>query len=198
MNTKNFNRIQMQLSGLNSWISKENYFFKWRYIAPILIALILYSFLDNIKGVFVVGTLAVAASYSTIYKRVFRIPSAIELVTLGTVITSITYGPVPGLVFGVMTTLASEIISSGVDMFTVLYMVVRGLIGVVAFYLAGWNIVVLGIAMVLMFNLICQPFYMLPGDIETKIKGIYFFIMNITFNFVAFFLLGNILLSIAA
>ena len=172
---------------------------KWRYIIPASIAIWLYFFLGNtLKGVFVVGILAVLGSYSTIYKRSIKIPSAIELVTLGTVITSISYGPVAGAVFGVIITLASEIISSAIDIFTFVYMFARGVIGVVAFYLAATNIVLLGILMVLLFNVICQPIYLLPGDIEIKIKGLYFFVINMIFNFIAFFLLGSFLLKIAA
>jgi len=198
METKNLGWIQEYLTGLNLWIKKENYLFRWRYIVPLVALFWLYQFLDNnLRGAIVVSILAVFASYSTIYKRVFRIPSAIELVTLGTVVTSISYGPLAGAVFGVTTTIASEIISAGVDMFTIIYAFARGVIGIAAFYLAGVNIVVLGILMVLLFNFICQPFYLLPGDIETKIKAIYFLIINIIFNFIAFFFLGKFLLAVA-
>ena len=147
------------------------------------------------------SVLAVIASYSTIYKRVIRIPSAIELVTLGTVVVSISYGSLAGAVFAMATTIASEIISSAVDMFTLVYAFARGVIGVVAGYaynMTGGNIVLLGVLMVLLFNAICQPVYLLPGDIETKVKALYFLVMSIAFNLLAFFLLGNLLLKIAA
>ncbi len=187
------------LGELNAWLKKENYLVRWRYVLPAIALAWLYSSIVNsVKGVIVMSVLAVIASYSTIYKRVIRIPSAIELVTLGTVVVSISYGPLPGAVFGIVTTIASEIISSAVDMFTLVYAFARGVIGVVAFYLSGMNIVLLGLLMTLLFNGICQPIYLLPGDIETKIKAFYFFVMSIAFNLLAFFLLGNLLLRIAA
>lgn len=186
-------------TGLHQWLKGENYFLKWRYVLIFSAAVFLYNLLgQSLKGVFVVGILAVLGSYSTIYKRHIRIPSAIELVTIGTVTTAIAYGPVAGAVFGVVITLASEIISSAVDVFTIIYMIARGAIGVVAFYLGGMNIVILGLLMVLMFNIICQPFYLLPGDIETKMKGLYYLVINVSFNFIVFFFLGGFLLAIAA
>ncbi|MBI2664620.1 hypothetical protein HYX10_04745 [Candidatus Woesearchaeota archaeon] len=198
MYARYFDRLQNYFTIVNEGLRKENYFFKWRYVLPFSAVLWLYLFLgSNIKAVAIVSVLAVAASYSTIYKRVVRVPSAIELVTLGTVVTSIAYGPLVGAIFGVLTTIASEIISSAVDMFTMVYAFARGVIGATAFFLAGMNIVLLGVLMVLLFNLICQPVYMLPGDLETKIKALYYFVISISFNLLAFFLLGGILLSIA-
>ncbi len=189
------------LSELTAWLKRENYLFRWRYVIPALVLGWLYILLDNGKGVIIVSILAVIASYSTIYKRVIRIPSAIELVTLGTVVVSISYGPLPGAVFAVVTTIASEIISSAVDMFTLVYAFARGVIGIIAVYAFQWtggNMVLLGLLMALLFNAICQPVYLIPGDIETKVKAMYFFFMSIIFNLLAFFLLGNLLLKIAA
>ncbi len=190
------------LSWLNLWLKKENYLFRWRYVIPAFVLVWIYiSLVNSIKGVIIISVLAVVASYSTIYKRVVRIPSAIELVTLGTVVVSISYGPLPGAVFAVATTIASEIISSAVDMFTLVYAFARGVIGIVAGYaysLLGGNILLLGLSMVLLFNAICQPVYLLPGDLETKVKAMYFFVISIAFNLLSFFLLGNLLLRIAA
>ena len=192
-------RLLQGAINIGAFAKKENYFFKWRYVMPAMAMLLLYIFLGkDLKGAITVSILAIAASYSTIYKRVIRIPSAIELVVLGTVITSISYGPVAGAIFGVTTTIASEVISAAVDLFTFVYAFARGVIGVVAYFLAGMDIVLLGVLMTLLFNGICQPVYLLPGDFETKMKAVYFFTMNITFNFIAFFFLGNFLLSVTA
>jgi hypothetical protein len=183
---------------LRKWLSSQNYLLRWRYVAPAILVLWLYASLGTMKGVVMVSVLALIASYSTIYKRVVKIPSAIEFVTLGTVTTAIAYGPVAGALFGVITTLSSEIISAGIDVFTIIYMFARGVIGVAAFYMQGTNIVMLGVLMALLFNIICQPIYQLPGDIETKIKGAYYFVISILFNFLAFFFLGGILKTLAA
>lgn len=151
----------------------------------------------NLKDVVFVSLLALAASYSTIYKRTIRVPSAVELVTIGTVITGVAYGPVAGAVFGVLTTFASEIISSGIDAFTFFYAVARGTTGAVVFYLAGWNIVTLGMVGVAIFNILCQPIYQMSGDIEQRLKGIYYLIVNTLFNLLVFTFFGKILLKVA-
>ena len=185
------------LSQIISWVSKESYFFRWRYVLPFVIALWLYFIVGHsLKGVMLVGTLGLIASYSTVYRRVLRIPGSIELVTLGTVLTAVAYGPIAGALFGIITTITSEIISSEVNAFTPLYTFGRGVIGVAAFYLASLNIVTLGIAMVLLFNIITQSLRWLLGDVEQVIEGVYFFTTNSIFNILAFFVLGNFLLSV--
>src|SRR3989338_11447734 len=100
METSNFGRLLQSFSNIGAFAKKENYFFKWRYVLPTLALLWLYMSLGkDLKGALAVSILAIAASYSTIYKRAIRIPSAIELVVLGTVITSISYGPFAGAIF---------------------------------------------------------------------------------------------------
>ena len=144
----------------------------------------------------VVAVLGTAASFSTIYKRYVRIPSAIELVTFGTVMTSIAYGPFIGAVFGAVTTLISEIVSAAVDMNTFMYILSRAVTGTLAFYLQGINIVMLGIIGVIIFGLISTPLYLLAGDFEAKWKTVYFLTINFLFNLLVFSLLGKAVLGI--
>ncbi len=150
----------------------------------------------SLKMLAVVAVLGTAASFSTIYKRYIRIPSAIELVTFGTVMTSIAYGPFIGAVFGAVTTLISEIVSAAVDMNTFMYIISRAVIGAVAFYLQGINIVMLGVIGVLIFGVISTPLYLLAGDFEAKWKTVYFLTLNFLFNFLVFSLLGKAVLGV--
>lgn len=186
----------------NEWVAKANNSIstyrkgitrKHFWIAAgLIILLILLNY--NIKAVIVVSLLGLLASYSTIYKRYLRIPSAIEFITFGTVMTSIAFGPTVGAIFGVVTTFAAEIISGAVDIFTFLYMFVRAFIGLSAGYLyyqAGFGIVMVGVISSVIFICISAPFYILPGDFEAKLKAVYFFIVNIGFNFILFTILGN-------
>ena len=169
-------------------------------ILVVVAAAILAVFGRNLKDIMLVAVLGLMASYSTIYKRTIRVPSAVELVTLGTVITGAAYGPAVGATFGVITTFASEIISSGVDVNTLFYSVARGVTGGVAQFLVvtlGLNIVVVGMIALVIFHAISDVVYILAGDVEAKLKVIYYLFVNTLFNFLVFSFFGRFLLSFA-
>ncbi|MFH1181567.1 MAG: hypothetical protein V1702_01280 [Candidatus Woesearchaeota archaeon] len=173
-------------------LSKKHFFI----IAMLILLFILLKY--NIKAVAVVTFLGLLASYSTMYKRYLKIPSAVELVTFGTVIVSITVGPTAGAFFGAITTLASEIISASVDIFTFLYVFARAVIGFMAWHLytqLQLSVPTVGIISALTFILIAAPFYLLPGDFEAKLKVIYFFIVNLGINIIVFTMLGDLVVN---
>ncbi|MBI2581135.1 hypothetical protein HYV85_05015 [Candidatus Woesearchaeota archaeon] len=154
----------------------------------------------NIKDILLVAALGIAASYSTIYKRTIRVPSAVEMVTFGTVITGAAYGPLVGALFGVITTIASEIISSGVDVNTLFYAIARGIAGGLARTMVvslGWSVVVAGMAAMVIFHLVSDFIYVISGGIEAVPKIIYFIIVNTLFNLLVFAFFGNLVLSVA-
>lgn len=166
-------------------------------IAALLVMLI---FGRHIKDVLLVSGLAFAASYSTIYKRTIRTPSAVELVTLGTVVTGAAYGPLAGALFGVITTVASEIISSGVDVNTLFYAISRGISGGIAQLLVvnlGLSVVMAGMAALVIFHAVSDFIYIVSGGVEVIPKIIYFIIVNTLFNLLVFAFLGGPLLSLA-
>jgi hypothetical protein len=59
------------------------------------------------------------------------------------------------------------------------------------------SVVTLGMIALVIFNVLCQPIYQLSGDVEARLKGIYYAIVNTLFNFVMFTFFGNLLLSFA-
>ncbi|MBI2550048.1 hypothetical protein HYV83_02605 [Candidatus Woesearchaeota archaeon] len=154
----------------------------------------------NIKDILLVGVLAFVASYSTIYKRTIHVPSAVEMVTFGTVITGAAYGPLAGVLFGVFTTIASEIISSGVDVNTLFYAISRGIAGGLAQMMIvgfGWGVVMAGMAALVIFHVVSDFIYVISGGIEAVPKIIYFIIVNTLFNLLVFSFFGNLLLGFA-
>ncbi|HIG97846.1 TPA: hypothetical protein HA231_00265 [Candidatus Woesearchaeota archaeon] len=168
-------------------------------IAAFAISMLLI-FGSGIKDILLVAVLGTAASYSTIYKRTIRVPSAVELVTLGTVVTGAAYGPLVGAAFGIITTIASEIISSGVDVFTLFYATARGISGAVAFYAVnnwGFGMVAMGMTALVIFHAISDFIYIVSGDVEAKLKVVYFTITNTAFNLLVFTLFGKLLLRLA-
>ncbi len=172
---------------------------KPKTIFLIAVAILVIAFLGkNVKDIVLVAILAVIASYSTIYKRTIRVPGAIELVTLGTVISGIAYGPVVGALFGVITTLAAGVISTGFNAFTALSAFCRGISGAVSFYLGSTvSVTTLGMISVLIETVIYQPVYLLSGDVEAWIGVIYYTTVNTLFNLLVFTLFGGILLNVA-
>jgi hypothetical protein len=176
-------------------LTKKHYIIGLCFIA-------LFVFLKyDLKALIIVTILALLASYSTIYKRYLRmLPSALELVTFGTVITSIAYGPTAGMIFGFTTTLASEIISAAVDIFTFLYIFIRAFEGFLAWHLYwtyGFGIITVGVLSSCVFIAIASPIYLLPGDFEAKMKAIYYFVFNIAMNFIVFTILGKLAITVA-
>lgn len=154
----------------------------------------------NLKDILLVAALGIAASYSTIYKRTVSVPSAVELVTLGTVVTGAAYGPLVGALFGVLTTIASEIISSGVDVNTLFYAISRGIAGGLAQMMIvgfGWSVVMAGMAALVIFHLVSDFIYVISGGIEAVPKIIYFIIVNTLFNLIVFSFFGSMLLGFA-
>ncbi|MBN2454400.1 hypothetical protein JXB11_02535 [Candidatus Woesearchaeota archaeon] len=188
-----FRRANSKVLGYRKRLTTKHYF-----LAAILL-LLFFLFGYDLKAVIVVSVLGLLASYSMIYKRYLRIPSAIELVTFGTVMTSIGYGATAGAIFAIVTTLAGEIISTAVDFFTLVYVVVRALMAFAVYYLFynfEISITTLGVLAAVFFFALTGPIYMLPGDLETKIKATYFFSVNVIFNLMIFAVLGKLVLGI--
>ncbi len=144
----------------------------------------------NVKALIVTIMLAVLGIFSTVYKRYLRVPPAFELITFGTVLVGAAYGPVAGGIFGALVTLIAEIFNAGIDAFIIAYVPSRALIGVLAHFLAGMDIVMLGILMSFFYNILAQPLYIVFGDLEMKVKGISFIVPNLIINVFIFTILA--------
>ena len=72
---------------------------------------LLVAFIDIVIPSAVVIALGVIASFSTSYKRFVRMPPAVELVTFTTVIVSLAYGPLVGVIYAVIVTFTAEIMT---------------------------------------------------------------------------------------
>ena len=164
----------------------------------ILALLLLLLFFFNIKAIIAVSILGVLASYSKFYQRYIKVPGVVELLTFSTVMTSIAYGPVVGAAFGIIASFAADIIGADIDLFSFVDMFGRGVIGFLAFHLYSpeGSIVALGLIMTLIFYAISLPLYLLPGDLELKLKAVVYIPLNLAFNFVIFSSLGNLLLKV--
>ncbi|MBI3036479.1 hypothetical protein HYY73_01830 [Candidatus Woesearchaeota archaeon] len=152
---------------------------------------IVFSLKHYLKEAVVLALLAFIAVFSTLYKRFMRVPPAVELVTFATVMAGVAYGPVTGALFGAIITVVAEIMNSGIDAFIIGYVPGRAAVGFVSAFFPTANMVTLGLLMSILYNAVAQPLYAFQSDAELRFKLLAFVVVNISFNFIIFSLLGN-------
>jgi hypothetical protein len=169
-----------------------------RYVFLLTILAILIILFNHVfKSILIITILGIAATYSTMYKKIFQAPPAFELITLTTVAVAIFFGPTTGILYAIVVSLSSEIASQALDPFSITYIfprivcvfACRALYGGGTGPLAN-NLPLLGLLMSLLYNLLQQPVYTYLTDIEKRIKSLYFSILNIPLNFLIFKFLG--------
>ncbi len=179
-----------------------NFCVKWKYrkygLAILALALLGYALgisFQSIEAVLIIGLLFVVASFSTMYKRYFRAPPVFELMTFGVVIVTARYGFTAGLLFGMLTQLASEIISGCIDAQIVIFVPARALLALwiwVAMHIFGViSIFWLGMIAIAAYNLMVQPISFFVGDMQLKAKTIYYTIGYSLCNFFIFSILST-------
>ncbi len=178
------------LHGLN-WLSGYGFHHKAIVVGALAGLLLVFTYRNIIKDVAVILILAALGIFSTYYKRFTRVPPAVELITFCTVMVGLAYGPVVGALFGAIVTVAAEIFNSGIDFFIIGYIPARAAVGALSAFFPATSVVMLGTSMSLAYNLIAQPLYAFQSDAELRMKLILFVIVNVTFNFLAFTLLGS-------
>jgi len=124
-------------------------------IITCLAILLLLSFVTNIsfKTILVMLLLILAASFSTFYFNYFTAPVNFELVKLATILAAVSYGLLPGLAVGVISTFAGKALIGRVDEKLPFSMLTISLVAVAAWLFSSANIAVLGIILVGIYNL---------------------------------------------
>jgi MFS family permease len=159
-------------------------------IAFILILLFILPWTHILSFItFVVFLIIVALSAS--YKM--KVPVYLygpELVTFGTVLIGMAYGPLPGLVFGLISAIISEILTLNLGAFTWLYIISMGIVGIFSGVFSSANVTIIGIISTI-FNLLLNQFiYIFIGDGEVKTNAIMFIMLNLPINIILFSTLG--------
>jgi len=148
----------------------------------------------QVKALLVLAVFGVVSSTITVYKRVIRMPPVFELISLTTVMVTLFFGPIVGIVYTVIVNLASEIFSGYPDVMTLTYIpsrTIQVLFVWIASSTTDMGIVALGIWSVIIFNLVQQPVFMFLTDTEQKLKAIYFIVLNIPINILIFKLVAE-------
>lgn len=126
----------------------------FRKVIIALAILLLLSFLfSKIKIILVVLFFILAASFSTFYFNFLSAPINFELVKLATILVSATYGPVPGLATGLISTVAGKALIGRIDEKLPFSMLAISIVAVLASVFSSAGIATLGIALVFVYNL---------------------------------------------
>lgn len=186
--------VREPLLSVYSGISKHK---AW-ILALAFASAILLAFGVHWKAILLIPPLFLAAIFSTFYKRIVRVPPAVELISLATVAVGMTHGPWVGAIFGATAALAAEIINSGIDAFIIGYVFGRAIMGALAGIAAAAfpsaPIVAVGMFLLILFNIIAQSLYLVQGDPEAKIKTAVYVFLNLLTNWLLFSYLGGPLL----
>ncbi len=172
-----------------------------KLVVSILILLLLLAviFAEVLMPAAVIVTLGVIASFSTSYKRVIRIPPAVELVTFTTVIVSLAYGPVVGAIYAAIVTFTAEIMTNALDAFIITFVPSRVFIALIAGFVFSQfqgNIVLTGLVCSIIYNAIAQPLYIFMADVEMRMKSAFFIFLNVGSNFIIFAVFGNLMVRL--
>ncbi len=167
--------------------------------AAALAVVALLFFTRQVINVVGFSVLLLLASFSTVYKRKLGMPlGGIELVTFGTVLVAVAFGPVPGLLFGLISSLASEVLSQNIGPFTWIYVITMGFAGFLAAQFPGSGILLLGMLAALANILVNQVAYIFIGDEEVRGMTVFYIFANIVFNFLVFSTIAGFVLGILA
>jgi hypothetical protein len=168
-----------------------------RYIVAAAFAVVMFLlFTEQIKALLVLTVFGIASSFISLYKRIVRLPPALELITFTTVLVTLVYGPIVAAIYAVVVTFSSEIVSGYPDEMTLTYIPSRLVMIAATYMLQGMEIVALGIWMVLVFNAVQQPIFWMLTDVEKRIKSVYFIVLNIPLSIIIFKVAGPTVLAL--
>ncbi len=167
-------------------------------LALMLVALLVF-YARQVVSVISLLLLLLLASFSTVYKRKMGMPlGGVELVTFGTVLAAVAFNPIIGLLFGIVSSLASEIISQNIGPLTWIYVLITGFLGLLAGYFSRLDILFLGVAFTVASLVLNQAIYLFIGDADVKTMTVVYIVSNLAFNVILFATIGGRVLALLA
>jgi hypothetical protein len=166
-------------------------------IAILLLSMVLFT--EQLITAVTAGVLLLLASYSTYYKRKLGMPlGGVELVTFGTVLTGMALGPTMGLLFGVISATASEVLSAGIGPLTWIYILTMAVIGMAVSRFPDSMLFAVGMGVVVINLLINQVIYLFIGDEDVKSMTAIYLVVNLFFNAILFGTIGVFIFNLLA
>lgn len=165
---------------------------KYAFLAFAFIVLLIL-FTQQVKAFVIIGSMGIASTFVTYYKRFFQAPPVLELTTLTTAAVSVFYGPWLGAAYTLVVTITMEVAAQALDPFSITYIFPRVVVAFISpwLYAQGVSIPVLGLLASITYNALQQPVYYALTDVEKRIKGLYFSVLNIPLNFLIFKFIGE-------
>ncbi|MBI3052356.1 hypothetical protein HYY74_07955 [Candidatus Woesearchaeota archaeon] len=165
-----------------------------KHAALAVVALLAVLFFGaTIKPLVVSVIFILLAAFSTFYHNYFRSPINFELMKLFTIIESVAYGALAGVIVGVTSIILGRALSGRLDQETVTSIFAMSAIAVLAGMFRDANITVLGITLALAYYLILSPFIFLFR--ENKARTAIYIGTNLLFNAILFINIGPAVLS---
>jgi hypothetical protein len=157
-----------------------------KYIPVIMLGIIAALFFLSLTSFFILALLLMLHALSSIVLRVFKRNNfGFELVLLITVLSGVAYGAKTGAIMGSIAMLMDYIFSGRLSIFSIITIPTYALIGMLSSTFSYINILTLGIALSIFYNLFTWIFIIgfMGGDIS---KCVRFGITNLLFNIFVF------------
>jgi len=130
----------------------RKHFLKLIFAVVVLVALSLL-FGTSVKTIIFAIILILLGAFSTFYFNYVVAPVNFELVKLGTILMAYTHGIAAGLMVGILATILGKVLIGRIDEKLPISVIAISLVAVGAGLFPGANIVVLGIALVGLYNI---------------------------------------------
>ena len=137
-------------------------------LGAVLGLIVVVLLLTVMKALVFIVLLVVLGSVSMIYNRFVKLSLGVEFVMLATVLSAITYGPVVGMLVGALTLFLAEFVAWDINYHIFVSIIGIVIVGLVAYFLRGLPLVVLGLGMVVLYNAIIMPLYLMMGSSPVK------------------------------
>ncbi len=175
------------LDDIYEWIFSHKKYFFFAAVAIVLFAI----FTEQMTALLIMVVFGFASAITSTYKRVVRLPPALELISLTTALVVVFYGPVVGIIYTIVVNMFAEVFSGYPDVMSLTYLPSRAIQALFVYFAVGsLGFVAAGIWGVIVFNLVQQPMFMYLTDAEKRLKAVYFVLLNVPLNIILFNFLG--------
>lgn len=166
--------------------TKFDEFAKWCFEKKVPIVLIILGLITTfllfslLKQLFLMALFVAIGSASLLYNRFIRTSLGFELITLGTVMTGLLYGPVSAVIVGFTSLLLAELFNGSLQHKTLVSFIGIIVIGFATAIFQDSTITTAGIALTIIYDLIIVPGYMILGS--NPIRTGLFLVTHLVFN----------------
>lgn len=151
--------------------------------------------LANLQSITIIAVLMLIGALSHIHMR-FISWVGLELTMFVTITLGWLFGPIIGMVGGVITIVVADILGGCVAETSLISYVVTGVIGLLAGFLAGSDIVSVGILLTILYNSVACSMSIALG-LAIPVRAIFFGITHVLFTGWVFWMVGPLLTTIA-